>query len=99
MFGIANQLLATIALCVGTTFILNSSRARYAWVTALPMIFVCINTITAGIESVKDNFLQAHAYLNAGITILMMIFVVAVLLEGLQKWLNIWQHLREKKTN
>src|SRR5437667_929632 len=40
MFGIANQLLGSIALCVGTSLILNSGRAKYAWITALPMSFV-----------------------------------------------------------
>src|SRR5207249_8036292 len=44
MFGIANQLLAAIALAVGTTVIINSGRARYAWVTAAPMAFVVITT-------------------------------------------------------
>ena len=33
MFGIANQLLASVALAVGTTVIINAGRARYAWVT------------------------------------------------------------------
>ena len=40
MFGIANQLLASVALCVGTTVIINAGRARYAWVTLVPLAFV-----------------------------------------------------------
>src|SRR5262249_4368360 len=35
MFGIANQLLAVIALCLVTTLLVNTGRARYAWVTLL----------------------------------------------------------------
>ena len=56
MFGIANQLLASVALAVGTTVIINAGRARYAWVTLLPLSFVSITTLTAGALSVRDNF-------------------------------------------
>ena len=47
MFGTANQLLATIALAIGTSFIINRGRIKYAWVTILPMIFVGVTTMTA----------------------------------------------------
>src|SRR5438093_6585973 len=40
MFGIANQLLAVIALCVLTTLLVNSGRGQYAVVTVVPMLFV-----------------------------------------------------------
>ena len=56
MFGIANQLLAAVALAVGTTIIINPGKARYAWVTLLPLAFVSITTLTAGVLSVRDNF-------------------------------------------
>ena len=56
MFGIANQLLASVALAVGTTIIINSGKARYAWVTLLPLAFVAVTTLTAGVLSVRDNF-------------------------------------------
>jgi carbon starvation protein len=48
MFGIANQLLAVIALCLVTTWLVNQGRARYAPVTLLPMLFVTTTTLTAG---------------------------------------------------
>ena len=56
MFGIANQLLASVALAVGTTIIINAGRARYAWVTLVPLSFVAVTTLTAGVLSVRDNF-------------------------------------------
>src|SRR5207249_4309549 len=57
MFGIANQLLASVALAVGTTVLVNRGRARYAWATAVPLAFVGTTTLTAGFLSVRDNFL------------------------------------------
>src|SRR5262245_64748601 len=48
LFGIANQLLATVALCVGTTVIVKSGKARYAFVTLLPLTWLVIVTMSAG---------------------------------------------------
>jgi carbon starvation protein len=52
LFGIANQLLAAIALCVSTTIIIKMGRLRYAWVTIGPLVWLSAATLTAGWQKV-----------------------------------------------
>ena len=90
MFGTANQLLATVALSVATTFLVNMGRVRYAPVTVLPMLFVAVTTLTAGFLSIRDNFLPLAAqpgqafqgYLQSGLTATMMVLVVVILIDA-----------------
>lgn len=48
IFGIANQLLAVIAFCLGTTVIIKMGRIRQVWVTVMPLMFLVAVTFTAG---------------------------------------------------
>jgi len=94
MFGIANQLLAVIALCVGSTVLINMGKARYAWVTLAPMVFVAITTLTAGWESIWQNFLPlaaqpGHAFigsLNALLTTFMMGCTLLMIGHSILRW-------------
>jgi carbon starvation protein len=94
MFGIANQLLGSIALCVGTSLILNSGRAKYAWITALPMSFLGTNTLTAGYLSIRDNFWPLTAnptttpqgYVDSICTGILMVLVLLIVVDSLNKW-------------
>ncbi|HYV86606.1 MAG TPA: carbon starvation protein A [Patescibacteria group bacterium] len=100
MFGIANQLLAAMALSIGTTVILHAGRARYAFVTLVPLAFVATTTITAGWLSITDNFLPAaraataagprfQGYLNTGLTVFMMGLIVVTIANCARTWTRV----------
>jgi carbon starvation protein len=83
MFGIANQLLACAALCVGTTIILReSSKKSYAWITIGPLCFVGVTTITAGIQSLFTIYYPMSRVAATRVTGLVNLIVVSVLLCG-----------------
>ncbi len=87
LFGTGNQLLATIALAVGTAFLINMGKAKYAWITVAPMLFVGTTTLTAGVLSIKNIFWPLtkkpgfvfQGYLDST---LMAIFVTGVVLDS-----------------
>jgi len=96
LFGTGNQLLATIALAVTTTFLINMGKQQYAWITGIPMCFVGVTTVTAGVLGIKNIFWPLTAkpgqvftgYLD---TILMAIFIVGVVLvvfDAARRWIR-----------
>ena len=98
MFGIANQLLAAVALAVGTTIIINEGRQKYAWVTMAPLAFVTLTTLTAGFLSVRDNYwpkamsgnpaLVSMGWIDTVCTIIMMVCAIIILVAAARKWVQ-----------
>ncbi len=96
LFGTGNQLLATNALAVTTTFLINMGKQKYAWITGVPMCFVGVTTVTAGVLGIKNIFWPLTSkpgqvftgYLD---TILMTIFIVGVVLvvfDAARRWIR-----------
>jgi carbon starvation protein len=103
MFGTANQLLAAIALTVGTSFIMNRGKAKYAWVTLLPLIFVACTTLSAGYLNIMNLFCpmlfvpktQLQGSINLLLTIVIMGSVVVVMINAVPKWIAVVRNKRE----
>jgi carbon starvation protein len=96
MFGIANQLLAVLALALITTLLINTGRARYAPVTLLPMLFVTATTMTAGAQMVGVQFPQMiqagqalKGYLNIALTVFVVASVGMLLLLAISRWAGV----------
>ncbi len=98
MFGIANQLLACAALCVGTTIILReSSKKTYAWITIGPLCFVGTTTITAGVQSVltiyypmiADPAKRVTGLVNSIVTSVLLCGVAFIIVGSVSRWLQL----------
>lgn len=89
LFGVANQLLASLALAVGTTVLFRMGKGKYAWTTIVPMCFLAITVLAAGYLNITTNYLPKSNYLLAGASGFMMILVVFVIADAVRVWLNI----------
>jgi carbon starvation protein len=99
MFGVANQLLAVVALAVASTLVINIGRAKYVWVTALPCAFVAVTTLVAGYLNIVDTFwpmavgpdssVHIQGYVNSICTVIMMICAVIIVAATLRRSLAV----------
>jgi len=96
MFGIANQLLAAVALCVATTIVINTGKAKYAWVTIVPLSFVSTTTLVAGFKSITDIFwplaqkpeTAVQGYINTSLTVIIMFAAIVIMFDSVRRWLG-----------
>ncbi|MEQ1767262.1 MAG: carbon starvation CstA family protein [Methylotenera sp.] len=65
LFGIANQMLAAIALCVGTGILVKSGKLKYAWITGLPLVWLVIITSTAAWQKIFSDDIRVGFFAAA----------------------------------
>jgi carbon starvation protein len=93
MFGTANQLLAMLALCLGTTIIIKMGKVKYMWVTLIPMIFMTVTTFSAAIELIGKFAAAAEVardpfalWLNVVLLSMMVLLAVIILVDSGVRW-------------
>ncbi len=96
MFGAANQLLGTLALCIGTTVLVKMRKPQFLWVTAVPMAFVGVITLTGCyemfwlfVEQASDPGGAGRAfalYLDAALVGAVAVLAVVVLTDSARQW-------------
>ena len=92
LFGVANELLASIALLICTVWLWRTGKRRYCWVTLVPLSFVAVTTVIAGIENIIFNFIpmmgRGHPVIgaiNTGVTAFMMLALFAIVCIGVRR--------------
>jgi carbon starvation protein len=96
LFGTGNQLLATIALAVVTTFLINMGKKQYAWISAVPMCFVGVTTLTAGVMSIQNIFwpltkkpgMEFTGYLDSVLMSIFILGVILVVFDAARRWIK-----------
>jgi carbon starvation protein len=91
LFGTANQMLAVIALAVGTTYLLRSKKTRYLWITVIPLIFVAVTTLSAAVMNIYQNYWPKGLYALSIISAVLVVMVCLVLIESAVNWRKIVQ--------
>jgi carbon starvation protein len=99
MLGIANQLLASIALAVGTTYLLlHAPKRRYAWCTFAPFLFVLATTFTASVMKIQEWWDQIakvapaerFSYrLMCALATIMLVLTAAIAVDAARRWIGI----------
>ncbi|MGN6133010.1 MAG: carbon starvation CstA family protein [Aureliella sp.] len=112
MFGIANQLLAAIALVIVTTYMVANGKARYTWATLLPLAFVTTTTITAASQLVTGKFwmilstglenknwnMVIQGGLNIAASVFLVISFLIILVYAITQWIELNRSARSVTT-
>ncbi len=89
LFGLSNQLLASLTLTVGTTVLLRMGKAKYSWVTLTPLCFMIVTALTAGVYNIFQLYLPKGQLLLASASAVMMALIVFIIVDSLRTWRRI----------
>lgn len=92
LFGVSNQLLASLAMVVGTTLILkNTGRIAYALTTFIPFVFLFITTLNASYFNLTHVYIPKAMWTNVFISILLAVLCLLIVFDAARKWYMIIQ--------
>ena len=102
MFGTANQLLASIALAVGTSYIINRGKIKYALITIVPFIFIGFTTLYAGFANIITIYFpqalksetRIQGIINLTLSGVIIFCACVVFYNAIPKWVKAFQKAR-----
>ena len=99
LFAVGNQLLASVALAVCTSILINLGRAKYIWVTLVPLAFLGTNTLYGGFLNITGNYYplaigpdparNTEGWILTICTGVMMVLALMILGAAVQKWVSV----------
>lgn len=98
LFGVSNQLLATMGLAIGTTVIMHLGHKRYAWVTAIPCVFIAVITVMADYENVFWNYIPEGKWMLVLVSVVMFLLVALVMVEAVRSWIRLAKQKQDFRT-
>lgn len=98
LFGMANQLLASCALIVGTTMLIRLGKGKYALTTAIPGLLVFPTVMWAGYLNITTNYMPKELYHLAIMSIILMVLISIVFVAAFQRWGELL-HTKKKVTD
>lgn len=101
LFGVSNQMMASIGLIIGATVIMKIADKRWYSLTCLvPLAYLYVTVNYAGIWMITNVYLNSsgkgYSILNATLSIIMMVLGVIILISAIKKWLELWNTPRSK---
>ncbi len=102
LFGTANQLLASIALAVGTSYIINRGKIKYAWITIVPFVFIGFTTLYAGFLNIVNIYLPqlmnaetiVQGVINLSLSGVIIFCAFVVYYNAIPKWIKVYKGAR-----
>jgi carbon starvation protein len=89
IFGMSNQLLASSALIICTTMLIRMNKAKYAWITAIPGIFMAVITIWAGYLQITEVYLPQGKILLTMLGCIILLLMLLVFIGAIKRWFEL----------
>jgi carbon starvation protein len=102
LFGVSNQLMASIGLVCGVTFVLKIAEKRwYVWTCLFPLIYLYVTVNVAGFWMVKNVYWNeagaGYNVLNGILSVIMLTLGLIIVVISVRRWIKMWKHPRFKQ--
>jgi carbon starvation protein len=94
LFGTANQMLAIIAFAIGTIYLVRFGKAKYIWITIIPMCFIMVTTLTAAVTNIFHNYLPNNNYILVIISFILILMVIMILVESARSSIKLYREYK-----